>query len=376
MSKTKIPPSVKRELWFKAHGRCEFNGCNKRLDLHGVTFEKCDLSNCAHIIADSSMGPRGDIELSALLAKDEKNIMLMCPECHKYIDHEGKDKYSVPQLKLMKKQHEDRIDMLANISPNLKTLVVLYGANIGFDTPRIEICDVYDAIIPNRYPDQNKPISIDFKNSSFYESDYDYWAIESRQIIKKCKTDVFERLESEKIPHISLFAFSPQPLLVKLGTILNDKYNVDVYQKHRNSNNWVWQNEVESNPISIIIPPDTNKNPVLVFALSSDTIIGRVQERFGDNASIWIVTCSKPNNDMLKSKSQIVDFQTKVRDLMNAIETQTSFDSLNIFMAMPIAMAVELGRLRMEKANLKWVLYDYKREYKNDVKSITIINNE
>lgn len=39
-------------------------------------------------------------------------------------------------------------------------------------------------------------------------------------------------------------------------------------------------------------------------------------------------------------------------------------------------MAVELGRLRMEKANLKWVLYDYKREYENDVKSITIINNE
>lgn len=83
---------------------------------------------------------------------------------------------------------------------------------------------------------------------------------------------------------------------MKLGTILNDKYNVDVYQKHRNSNNWVWQNEVESNPISIIIPPDTNKNSVLVFVLEpSDTIIGRVQERFGDNAIHLIAaTCPKP----------------------------------------------------------------------------------
>lgn len=97
MSKTKIPDKVKALLWYKAAGRCEFNGCNKRLDRHGITMDECNLSNCAHIIADSPDGPRGSNQ-SNLLAKDPTNIMLMCPECHKYIDHEGKDKFDAQTL--------------------------------------------------------------------------------------------------------------------------------------------------------------------------------------------------------------------------------------------------------------------------------------
>ena len=158
MSKTSIPIEVKRELWFKAHGRCEFNGCNKRLDIHGVTFDKCNLSNAAHIIADSPQGPRGDAQLSQELAKDEKNLMLMCPECHKYIDNEGAKKYDIQSLLKMKKDHEDRIMMLTDINPNSKSLVVLYGANVGFDTPTFCKNEIFLTIAPNYYP-ANAPVS-------------------------------------------------------------------------------------------------------------------------------------------------------------------------------------------------------------------------
>lgn len=60
MSNTKIPESVKRDLWFAAHGRCEFAGCNKVLFKHGITMDECNISNYAHIIGDSPKGPRGD----------------------------------------------------------------------------------------------------------------------------------------------------------------------------------------------------------------------------------------------------------------------------------------------------------------------------
>ena len=53
MSKTHININVRRELWFAAHGRCEFRGCNKRLDVNGITMDKCNISNYAHIIGDS-----------------------------------------------------------------------------------------------------------------------------------------------------------------------------------------------------------------------------------------------------------------------------------------------------------------------------------
>lgn len=376
MSTTSIPTSVKRELWFKAHGRCEFNGCNKRLDIHGVTFDKCNLSNAAHIIADSPLGPRGDIKESAELAKDESNLMLMCSECHKYIDNEGVHKYSAEQLRLMKKQHEERIEMLVGIGPDMKSLVVLYGANIGNDTAMICESDIHSAILPDRYPAYNKPISIELKNSYFKDHNTNYWEIETEQIVNKCRLDVFRRMLDEQINHISLFALAPQPLLVKLGTILNDKYNVDVYQKHREPDTWVWQNEVEENPIRIIAPSDKTKVPAMVFALSSDTIIERIKKRFGEESSIWTITCTNPNNDMLKSKKQVANFRSQIRKLINEIETASDYDNLKIFMALPVAMAVELGRIRMEKASMKWVLYDYNRELDGDIETITISRNE
>lgn len=85
MSKTKIKTEVKNLLWFKAHGRCEFEGCNYPLYKNGLTSDKINLSEYAHIVADSPNGPRGS-ELSAALANDEKNLILLCPKCHKTID--------------------------------------------------------------------------------------------------------------------------------------------------------------------------------------------------------------------------------------------------------------------------------------------------
>ena len=87
MSKTKISMKSRRELWFRAAGRCEFKGCNEPLDRHGITMDTCDCSECAHIIADSPDGPRGDAELSNKLAQDIDNIMLMCPKCHKLVEN-------------------------------------------------------------------------------------------------------------------------------------------------------------------------------------------------------------------------------------------------------------------------------------------------
>ena len=116
MSKTYIPKDVQHEVWWKAAGRCEFKGCNKPLYKHGITLDKCKISELAHIIGDSENGPRGDKDLSKALAKDPKNIMLLCSECHKYIDNEGKDKYTAEMLFDMKKRHEDRIAKLTSSS--------------------------------------------------------------------------------------------------------------------------------------------------------------------------------------------------------------------------------------------------------------------
>ena len=93
--------------------------------------QNCNLSNCAHIIAASPDGARGKSELTPDQRNDVSNIMLMCPECHRFIDHEGKDLYSVSQLREMKKHHERRMEMLTGLKEDKQARIVTLGCRKG-----------------------------------------------------------------------------------------------------------------------------------------------------------------------------------------------------------------------------------------------------
>ena len=148
MSNTSIPSKVKAELWWRSAGRCEFKGCNKPLYLHGITMDNCNLSNCAHIIGDSENGPRGTKD-SKSLAKDFNNIMLMCPECHHYIDNEGKGKYDAQTLFDMKKKHEKRMEYLTSFNEDLQANIVTYGANIADHMTQFAFPELQKALLPD-----------------------------------------------------------------------------------------------------------------------------------------------------------------------------------------------------------------------------------
>ena len=373
MSKTQIPSQVKQQIWFAAHGRCEFRGCNKRLYTSGVTMEKCNISNYAHIIGDSPDGPRGN-ELSKTLSKDPSNLILLCPECHDLIDSKsGEKKYTVEVLKSMKKEHEERIDFLTGICPNQKSLVVAYGPKLGQDNQLFQKDVLNNIILPERYPLDLNPIEIHMKNTALDESMQVYWQTEELQIETLCRDKVIKTLESGACSHISLFPLGPQPLLIKLGTLLTDRYNVQVYQKHREPDTWRWLENRSSNSIIVEEPADKTKEPMLIIALSTQAIKARVLRRFGANASIWTITCDIPGNDMMESKYQLEQFRMAARKVMDDIKNSNPENiDLRIFMAAPASCAVELGRIRMPKADSKWVIFDYSNKQEKDIETITI----
>lgn len=184
---------------------------------------------------------------------------------------------------------------------------------------------------------------------------------------------MIKTLESGACSHISLFPLGPQPLLIKLGTILNDRYNVQVYQKHREPDTWRWLENRSSNNIIVEEPADKTKEPMLIIALSTQAIKARVLQRFGGNASIWTITCDIPGNDMMESKYQLEQFRMAARKVMDDIKNSNLENiDLKIFMAAPASCAVELGRIRMPKADSKWVIFDYSNKQEKDIETITI----
>jgi hypothetical protein len=360
------------KLWAKAAGRCEYDGCNKLLYKDDLTSEEINRAFVAHIVAASPDGPRGDATMSAQLVDDIDNVMLLCHDHHRLIDHEQVAEHSVERLREMKKKHEDRIRMVTEIDAAKVSVPFVYGVNIGKEAVSIPRTELALAMLPDDYPSENT-VLLSHRDSSIYDSMDMYWASEAAQLDQKYLECLKPLVGRDDIDCVSVFALAPQPLLVKLGTKLTDLHKVKVYQKHREPDTWKWQTLDEPNPMKIIHPHNKTKSPVLVFSLSTKAISRRVRKRYGDEASIWEVTAKNPGNDMLRSADQLEEFRKITRKVLDDINASSSEQSIKVFMAMPAACAVELGRVWMPKADKQLVLFDKNNAVNmNDTATITI----
>ena len=265
---------------------------------------------------------------------------------------------------LYKKEHN-------NVKTSKKTLVVMYGAQIAEDNPLLSYPKVIEALDKDIIPADGSPFKIQMDEVVPTEGQ-DNWRVQEKFLTDKIHQGLFPFMrQTSDIAHVSLFAIAPMPLLVKLGTLLNEKYTVDVFQKHRNPDNW---KRFEGAFPEFIVnrPSDNSKQPVLALSLS-DTIIERINALYGSNASIWEVTVENPNMDMMRTIEQQQQFRQIMRDLLSEMSKSPSYDTINVHMAVPVSCAIELGRVWMPKAHKTLKLYDYNNGI--ECETITIKNN-
>jgi len=86
---------------------------------------------------------------------------------------------------------------------------------------------------------------------------------------------------------------------------------------------------------------------------------GRITAVLGPEASIWTVAVQLPNNDFTKSREQLSHVRSLLRVLFDQIKAAHGETAvLHIFPAVSVSVAVELGRVRMPKADMRWQIYD------------------
>lgn len=363
MSVTNIPDSVKYMLWGKAAGRCEFEGCNKPLWFDLAT--ACEFNNAyiAHIIADQPKGPRGDPQLSFELQSDISNLMLLCDSHHRLIDKQDVEKYTIEILQKMKIDHETRVELSTDYSKCKRSHILLYGANIGSNTGSVSFNKARESMFPSWYPAEPKPITISLINSSIQDHTQTFWDTEAQHLKTTYQQQVKERIALGQIERISVFALAPQPLLILLGTLISDITYAEIYQPHREPQNWNWQDSDEEMVYKIKKPNSTEGEIALVFSLSGNITTDRINKVLGEKASIWQFTIENPNNDFLQSRNQLVTFRKQIRNLLNEIKAvNPQRESIHIFPAMPVATAIELGRVYMPKADLRLRIYDQNKK--------------
>lgn len=370
-----IDDKTERELWGRAAGRCQFSDCNRLLYKSSVTQESVNISQRAHIYSFAKDGPRGRGPFTKEPAGLNKvgNLMLVCYDCHKKIDGDKKGvRYSADLLKDWKEAHESRIRIVTGISPNKKSHVVLFGAKIGEDRSPLQYDDAVSAMFPSWYPADERPVSLSMLSSDD-DSMPEYWASETRNLEKEFDRQICGRLDQPNALHFSVFALAPQPLLIRLGSLLTDKINVTVYQLHRTPKTWQWQPHPDGFSFRVNEPQEKKGIPVLLFSLSAKISPERISAVLPGKLSIWEVTIDQPHNDFLQSEAQLSMFRGIMPKLISKISADhPCLSELHIFPAMPLSCAVEFGRIRMPKADAKWIIYDQNNKHQRFTAALTI----
>ena len=373
MSTSYIPEKIKVRLWGKAGGRCEYEGCNDRLWLDSLTKAEFNTAYIAHIVGDSPDGPRGDQRLSEILKAELSNLMLMCDKHHRLIDTEDEPGHPVKRLAQMKAIHEDRIDLLTDIAQEKQSHILLYGANIGDQDAQLSYMEAARGMAPDRFPASMHPIELGIKNSTFKDLSAAYWEFETRHLENVVTQLIRPRIKSGEISHLSIFGLAPQPLLMRLGSLLSDIPVAEVYQRRKEPSSWAWEDQPSSWEYEIERPQNPrSKTPALVFALSATVANDRVTSVLGEKADIWRVTIQEPHNDFVRSRIQTYEFRRSLRRLLNEIKSAHGDDStIHVFPAMPASLAVDFGRIHNHKSDLALVIYDENKAKGGFIKAIS-----
>jgi hypothetical protein len=325
-----------------------------------VTQEPVNIAEKAHIYAISAAGPRGNDGIDPSLLNRFENLVLVCHDCHRTIDRTIKEggRYSPERLQGWKRKHEERIEVATEIAPSKRSHVLLYGANIGKHKSPLQFADAAEAMFPDRYPAEDRGIELGMRNSAMEDHEVGYWDREAENLIALFEKRVREPLAAGLIEHLSIFGLAPQPLLMLLGALLIDIAPAQVFQRRREPPTWRWAEEDRGEDFIVREPRDAHGPPALVFSLSAIVHPDRIRS-VNPELAIWEITISHPNNDFLQTRGQLEAFRRTMRPLLDRIKVRHGQDAeLSLFPAMPVACAVELGRLRMPKADLPWIVYD------------------
>lgn len=358
-----ISPVIERLLWGIAAGRCEFAGCNIVLYKHEVTGDTENYAQKAHIHAVSPGGARYCPDDEGF-KNSVKNLMLVCPQCHITIDR-NEDKYTPELLFAMKKKHEERIYRLTSIGAELHSHMVYYTANIAGTSVSVNDGDARNALaLFGRYPTDSSPIDLGQRGNLVEDCEEDFFTSNSKNLSRAVKSRILDVISEGQ--SIALFALAPQPLLMYLGWLLNDKYNVAVFQCHRREQDkWRWSDSDERVAFRSEYPAETETaSPIaLVFSLSSLIEKSRIEAALGNDVLVYSITIDSPNRTFVTNPAVMDDFVAKSREALELIKQRHGKNAeVNVFPVMPASLAVRFGMDYMGKTDNKLLIYDEQPE--------------
>jgi hypothetical protein len=258
--------------------------------------------------------------------------------------------------------HDYIIIRQTELYPNATTTVLRFIANIGDRPVKIALSDAHQSILPF-FPFDDRGILMDFTNrpgrggQNFWES----FADEIKVRVDRELTDANDRARPE---HISIFALGPIPLLIVLGQSIGNTISCDLFQRHRDTENWKWKLE-DGNSLEYQTREfkgvDTN-DVALVISLSGKVHEDEVYKVFENRPHFYEIFIESPNPGFLSQKSRLSKFRDIYRSLLSQIRDRHGVAAvMHLFPAIPAPVAVLCGRELLPKSDPKMIVYDHEK---------------
>lgn len=378
VTRTSISPNTVYQLLSVSAGRCEM--CNKYLFEDGTFKVSGNFSNIAHIHAVGENGPRNAADLTEAEKNDISNLMLLCPEHHHMIDSKP-DEYGTNTLLKTKQEHEQRIRILTSLSDLKSCRIVSYFVNIDVQNLETRDSSLNKAVVSQKMIPQDRPVlKLHDGLKTNYQADPVYF--------EECANDLCEKYKEwqtqlSETDCIAVFALAPQPLLIKLGSLLSDQRDIAVFQYHRKSNTcdfqisgkWLWPVEGVDKRVDFIslLTKNGGGQVALVVDLSAKIDDRRIIDVLGADCKIYHVTVEKPERQLVGNKNIQDDFIAAFRSMLELIKNECSEKKeIHLFPVVPQSLAVRMGMDYMPKADLPLVLYEQTHSNNGFFKTITI----
>lgn len=333
--------------------------------------QQMNRSYLAHIVADSANGPRGDAVESPLLKADLSNLMLLCGDHHRLIDGPRHAEYPVDWLREQKREHEERIERQTGMQPAKRTHIVLIGTRIG--TRRGDVTVNEDearaAVLPARYPATDHAIRVDLSELDLTEQDPTFWQVaqlhaQRRLAAVVASTDATGR----PINHLSIFGFASIPVLIYCGSLIRDLITADVFQRHRSPASWEWAafdndgfNYTTTYPEAAV-----PKGPVAInISLSGHIHQHEIDRALAEPLPTYGITIATPSPTFLRAKEQLELFTLAWRNLLSRVRQEHGdCCEIHLFAAVPVLVAIEIGRPLLPKVDPVLHVYNLDKETK------------
>ena len=150
--------------------------------------------------------------------------------------------------------------------------------------------------------------------------------------------------------HISLFAVAPQPLLFKLGTLLNRNYNVSVRQTQGNTESWRWQKAEQSIELQLceLGQLDLCDKAAISIELTARLSDEEIQSTF-EGHRIFRIIANDCSPFAIKSEADLSAVKEEYRNTLNKIRLECSADvQVSLLPLAPASVSIEAGRQLMK----------------------------